>query len=121
LVLTYMQYRSLADLESKTKGAFRDNLRQGFTLLQRQMKQRLEAVAAETLNPIGGIHVSPAGDAQAIEKYLASVKRSHPGIEEIFVFSYSDGKQETEVQAFWYSDKFMRFARAEFTPAQSHI
>ena len=53
LVLTYMQYRSLAELENKTKGAFKDNLRQGFTILQRQMKQRLEDVAAQTLNPIG--------------------------------------------------------------------
>src|SRR5688572_20206342 len=39
MVLTYLQYRSLAELESKTKGAFKDNLRQGFTILQRQMKQ----------------------------------------------------------------------------------
>src|SRR5688500_4875292 len=58
LVLTYMQYRSLAELENKTKGAFKDNLRQGLTILQRQMKQRLEDVAAQTLNPIGDFHLS---------------------------------------------------------------
>lgn len=121
LVLTYMQYRSLAELENKTKGAFKDNLRQGFTILQRQMKQRLEDVAAQTLNPVGSIHLSSPGDAEEIEKYFANVKRSHPEIEEIFAFAYSDGKEETKSYAYLYSDKFVKFAQAEFTPTQSHI
>jgi signal transduction histidine kinase len=124
LVLTYMQYRSLAELENKTKGAFKDNLRQGFTILQRQMKQRLEDVAAQTLNPIGSLHLSslssPEG-TEEIEKYFANVKRSHPEIEENFAFAYSDGKEETNGYAYVYSDKFVKFAQAEFTPTQSHI
>lgn len=84
LVLTYLQYRSLTELQTKTKGAFRDNLRQGLTLVQRRMKQRLEDVAAQTLNPIGNL--SSSAGAGEIEKYLADVKRSHPEIEEIFAF-----------------------------------
>lgn len=127
LVLTYMQYRSLAELENKTKGAFKDNLRQGFTILQRQMRQRLEDVAAQTLNPIGNMHLSSlsspssSGSAEEIEKYFANVKRTHPEIEEIFAFAYSDGKQEANSHAYLYSDKFVKIAQAEFTPAQSHI
>ena len=124
LVLTYMQYRSLAELENKTKGAFKDNLRQGFTILQRQMKQRLEDVAAQTLEPIGSLHLlsrSSPGGIEEIEKYFANIKRSHPEIEEIFAFPYSDGNQETNSYAYLYSDKFVKFAQAEFTPAQSHI
>ena len=128
-VLSYMQYRSLAELESKTKGAFKDNLRQGFTIVQRQMKQRLADVGARTLDPIGSIHISSATGAQEIEKHFANVKRSHLEVEEIFAFVYSDvkeetnskGKQETNVYAFWYSDKFTRLAQAEFTPKQSYI
>jgi hypothetical protein len=127
LVLTYMQYRSLAELQNKTKGAFKDNLRQGFTILQRQMKQRLEDVAAQTLNPLGNIQLSSlsslssSGDAEEIEKYFANVKHSHPEIEEIFAFTYSEAKQETKVQAYLYSDKFVNLAQAEFAPLQSHI
>jgi signal transduction histidine kinase len=121
LVLTYMQYRSLAELENKTKGAFKDNLRQGFTILQRRMKQRLEDLAAQTLDPIGNIHISSAGAAEEFEKHFANVKRSHPEMEEIFAFAYSDGKQETDSYAYLYSDKFVKIAQAEFTPAQSHI
>jgi signal transduction histidine kinase len=127
LVLTYMQYRSLTELQNKTKGAFKDNLRQGFTILQRQMKQRLEDVAAQTLEPIGSLHrsslslPSSPGAAEEIEKYFTNVKRSHPEIEEIFAFAYADGPEETNRYAYWYSDKFVKIAQAEFTPAQSHI
>ncbi len=96
LVLTYMQYRSLTELQDKTKGAFRDNVRQGLTLVQLKMKQRLEDIAGQTLNPIGSIS-SP----KELEKYFIDVKRSHPEIEEIFAFD----KQ----------------AQAGLTPKQSHI
>jgi signal transduction histidine kinase len=124
VVLTYLQYRSLAELEDKTKGAFKDNLRQGFTILQRRMKQRLEDVAAQTLNPIGSLHLSSLSStegAEEIEKYFANVKRSHPEIENIFTFAYSDGTNEPNSYAYIYADKFVRFAQAEFTPTQSHI
>jgi len=123
MVLTYMQYQSLAELENKTKGAFKDNLRQGFTILQRQMKQRLEDVATQTLNPIGSLHLSSLpfpGVAKEIEKHFADVKRSHPEVEEIFAFSYQ-GKPETNSYAYLHSDRFVKLAQAEFTPAQSHI
>jgi signal transduction histidine kinase len=121
LVLTYMQYQSLAELQNKTKGAFKDNLRQGLTIVEHQMKQRLEDVAAQTLNPIDSIHLSSPGAAEELEKYFAEVKRSHPEIEEIFAFAYRDDKQETDSYAYVYSDKFVKTAQASFTPAQSHI
>ena len=127
LVLTYMQYRSLVELQNKTKGAFKDNLRQGFTILQRQMKKRLEDVAAQTLKPVDSLHLaslsslSSRGDAEEIEKYFANVKRSHPEIEELFVFLYADGKQATNSYAYIYSDEFVKLAQAEFSPTQSHI
>jgi len=107
LLLTYLQYRSLTELENKTKGAFKDNLRQGFTLVQQQMKQRLEEVAAQTLDPIGSLH-SPRA-AEDIEKHFANIKRSHPEIEEIFAFT-SDGKGLGLTQA--QSDIPLQFERA---------
>lgn len=121
LVLTYMQYRSLAELENKTKGAFKDNLRQGLTIVEHKIKERLEEVAAQTLSPIGSINLSSAGVAEELENYFADVKRSHPEIEEIFVFAYRDGKPETESYAYLYSDRLVKIAQAEFTPTQSHM
>jgi len=119
--LTYMQYRSLAELQNKTKGAFKDNLRQGLTIVEHQMKQRLENVATQTLNPIESIHLSSPGGAQDLEKYFADVKRSHPEIQEIFAFAYQGDERETDRYAYVYSDKFVKIAQAGFTPMQSDI
>lgn len=114
VALTYMQYRSLAELEQKTKGAFKDNLRQGLLIVERQMKQRLEGIGSETVIPIGSTQLS----SDQIEKHFDNVKRSQPGIEEIFSFTYSDGKV---TNSYVYSDKFVKLAQAEFTPTQSYI
>lgn len=103
IVLTYLQYRSLVDLQNKTKGAFKDNLRQGFTIVQQQMKQRLEEFAVQTLEPLSNIHPSSPRSAEDLEKHFADLKGSHPEIETIFAFD---------------SDKF---AQAGFTTTQSDI
>jgi signal transduction histidine kinase len=84
LVLTYMQYRSLTELQNKTKGAFKDNIRQGMTIVEHQMKQRLEEVATQTLEPIGSLHTSSPDE---LEKYFANVKRTYPEVDEIFVLN----------------------------------
>jgi signal transduction histidine kinase len=118
LILTYMQYRSLAELQSKTKGAFKDNLRQGLPIVEQQMKRRLDQIAAQTLNPVGGMHLS---SPEAAEKYFADVKHSHPEIQEIFLFGYSGEQQNTNSYAYVYSDKFVSIAQAGFTPTESHI
>ncbi|HYE72956.1 MAG TPA: hypothetical protein VEF04_06480, partial [Blastocatellia bacterium] len=121
IILTYMQYRSLAELQNKTKGAFKENLRQGLSIVEHQMKQRLANVAVQTLSPIDSIYLSPSQAAQEIEKYFADVKRSHPEIKEIFAFAYRSDEQEPNSYAYVYSDKFVKVAQAGFTPAQSHI
>ena len=72
-VLTYLQYRSLSELQSKTKGAFKDNVRQGLVAVELKIKQRLEDLAVQTLDQI-------------------DKKRAHPEIEEIFTDS-SDQKK----------------------------
>src|ERR1044071_2583471 len=51
-VLTYLQYRSLSELQVKTKGAFKDNVRQGLVAVELRIKQRLEDIAVQTLDQI---------------------------------------------------------------------
>ena len=108
LILTYLQYRSLAELQNKTKGAFKDNLRQGLTIVQQQMKRRLEDVAAKTLSPMGNMRLSSAGTAQEFEKYFAEVKRSHPEVQEIFVLDYS-GRQSPVMSVFEEAQRAQSF------------
>ena len=103
LALTYLQYRSLTELRDKTKGAFKDYVRQGLTLVEVRMRQRLEAIATQTLNPI-----SLSDDAGAIEKHFAGVKQSHPEVDTIFAYQNS--------HAYSYSTKFEKIAPAEFSP-----
>jgi signal transduction histidine kinase len=83
-VLTYLQYRSLSELQVKTKGAFKDNVRQGLVAVELRIKQRLEDIAVQTLDPIASISLSSPSE---FDKYSAEVKRSHPEIEDIFVFN----------------------------------
>ncbi|HEX6190283.1 MAG TPA: HAMP domain-containing sensor histidine kinase [Pyrinomonadaceae bacterium] len=121
LVLTYMQYQSLAELQNKTKGAFKDNLRQGLTLVERRMKQRLEDIAAQTLDPISNIPLSSPRAAEEFEKHFTNVKRSRPEIEEIIFFGYSGDLQKANIYAYVYSDKLVKIVQPEFSSTQSHI
>ncbi len=118
IVLTYMQYRSLTELQNKTKGAFKDNLRQGLNIVERQMKQRLAEVAAQTLGPVETIYVSTPGAEEEFEAHFANVKRLHPEIEEIFVFD-ERGIKDAKSYAYLYSDRFVKAAQPELTPEQS--
>ena len=120
-ILTYLQYRSLIDLQNKTKGAFKDNLRQGLILVEQRMKQRLEEIAAQTLNPVDSLQPSSPARTEEIERYLAEVKSSHPQIDEIFVFDFSSDKNPANTFAYIYSDTFVRVARAQLTPQQRRI
>jgi signal transduction histidine kinase len=115
LVLTYLQYRSLTELQNKTKGAFKDNIRQGLTIVQHQMRQRLQEIAAQTLEPIGSMRLSPA---EEFEKYFANVKRSHAEIEQIFVFGFVGLQPPTTPYAYIYADKFLNTVDS---PVQSNI
>jgi signal transduction histidine kinase len=121
LLLTYLQYRSLTELQNKTKGAFKDNLRQGFTIVQQQMKRGLEEVGAQTLDPLGGVSLCSSTTADEIQKLFADVKRSHPEIKEIFAFEYSADKQAPNDCTYVYADKFMKAPQSDVTPVQSEI
>ena len=95
-VLTYLQYRSLAELQIKTKGAFKDNVRQGLVAVELKIKQRLEDIASQTFDPIGSMRLSSRSE---LDKYLADIKRSHPEIEDIFVFSDSSDQKNTYISS----------------------
>ena len=121
LVLTFLQYRSLTELENKTKGAFKDSLRQRLTNVQLQMKQRLEDVAVQTLKPIDNLKLSYVDGSSEFEKYAADVKRSHPEIQEIFVIDQQNTPARSLVersqltQSFLDTDRNYLFAHGEGT------
>ncbi len=82
LALSYMQYRSLVELQNKTKGAFKDNLRQGLTIVEQRMKQRLEDLAVQTF--------TQTPDA---------TNRSRPELDGFFIFNTLERDKTTAEQA----------------------
>ena len=119
LALAYLQYRSLAELENKTKGAFRDNLREGLAIVQRQMKQRLQDVATKTLSPLGNT-ISLPEDARVIDKQLGDLKRSHHEINRIFLFRQMNVRKGNS-RAYEYAEAFASLAESDFGPPETQL
>lgn len=108
ILLTFVQYRSLVELENKTKGAFRENLRQTLLNVEHQVEAKFEEIASQSLIPVGSIKLSAEGDREQFEKYFASVKQSHPEIDQIFVFSDCRCEKEEDKYAYVYSNSFLK-------------
>lgn len=86
-ILSVIQYNSLVDLEGKTKVAVQENLRQTMQTFTHKVENNLKELARETLEPVGYEDVEQ-GNLQKIEQHFASVRRAHPEIDQMFVFSY---------------------------------
>lgn len=85
-ILSIIQYRSLVDLEGKTKVAVQDNLRQTLQTINHKVEDNLKYLARKTLGSIGRADLEPE-NFEKLDRYFTSVKLKHPEIENIFVFS----------------------------------
>jgi signal transduction histidine kinase len=108
ILLSFVQYRSLVELENKTKAALKENLRQALLNIERQVEGKFEGIASQSLIPVGSIKLSSEGDREQIEKYFSTVKQSHPEIDQIFVFSYCGCEKEEDSYAYIYSNSFLK-------------
>jgi len=81
--LAFMQYRSLVDLESKTRVAIQENLRQTLQSIARAAQGDMQALARETLTPLGSVPQSPWD----LNREFALAAHSHPEVDQLFVFS----------------------------------
>ncbi|HVF46031.1 MAG TPA: HAMP domain-containing sensor histidine kinase [Pyrinomonadaceae bacterium] len=103
-VLTLLQYRSLSELESRTKDAFKENLRQTLLAVERAINARFEAIAGNALVPIGSFTRSPDGNPEKLEEHFSAIKRSNPEVDRIFVISTCGCKNEKDGYAYYYSN-----------------
>lgn len=85
-LLSVMQYRSLVDLEGKTKVAVQENLRQTLQTISHKVEDHLKNLARTTLSQINKTDLEPENFAK-LERYFASVKAEHPEIEHLFAYS----------------------------------
>ena len=83
LVLSVIQYRSLAELREKTKFAVQENLRQSLQSVRRGAEESFVRVADEALSPFGPEDLKPANDAR-VESHSAEIRRRYPAVDKIF-------------------------------------
>jgi signal transduction histidine kinase len=84
VILLLAQYRSLAGLESKTRAAAQENLRQTLQSFSRRVAEKIEAQAAETL---GGVDPSDVEQERLdrIADRLSAIRQSHSETDLAFV------------------------------------
>src|ERR1044071_920412 len=84
-VLSIIQYRSLVDLESKTKVAVQDNLRQTLQTINHKVEDNLKYLARKTLGSIMRADLE-SEKFEKLSQCFAEIKLKHPEIENLFVF-----------------------------------
>jgi signal transduction histidine kinase len=102
--LALMQYRSLVDLESKTKIAIEENLRQTVESVARNAQGDMQTLAREILAPLGSISRSPEDLKQA----LGRASQLHPEVDQFFVFSTCSCKVENRFALLYSSSELRR-------------
>jgi signal transduction histidine kinase len=87
ILLSLIQYRSLTELQQKTKAAVRDNLRQTLQAFSARVREKLEDYAAEITTAI------PADDFRQnnldrLDSQFLAVRQAHTELEAMFVQVY---------------------------------
>lgn len=83
-VLLFIQYRSFADLEGKTRVAVQENLRQTLQSVARRVGENAESFATATLSGIDPADVEQERLDQVADR-LTAIRQSHPEIGLAFV------------------------------------
>lgn len=104
--LAFMQYRSLVELENKTKIATEENLRQTLQSVARNAQGDMGTLARETLAPLGTMSRSP----EDLKRALGLVSKSHPEVDQFFVFSTCSCKVENRFASLYSSGILRRVA-----------
>ncbi|MCA1614556.1 MAG: HAMP domain-containing histidine kinase [Acidobacteria bacterium] len=87
LLLSVMQYRSLAELREKTRYAAQEGLRQSLQRVRRGVEESLARAADDALAPLNPEILTPEGDRE-LEAHFAEVRRRHPAVEKVFLVSH---------------------------------
>jgi hypothetical protein len=87
LGLSVLQYRSLAELERKTKVAAQDNLRQTLDSIAERAQDALTTLATQTLGSISIADVE-AERLDDLAQSLSNLRQSNPAIEAVFLVTY---------------------------------
>src|SRR5581483_8383716 len=105
VVLSVVQFRSLVDLEDKTKVAVQENMRQTLQTVSRKVEENLTGLARKNLSDIRLSDLEPS-NFLALERRFAAIKAEHPEIDSLFLFSLCMPKDE--YYGLFYADGSLR-------------
>lgn len=117
--LSLVQYRSLVDLEDKTKAAVRENLRQTLQGVSRKVEEQFVSMAREALTPVGQIGGPGAEVGAEVESHFLSIKKSRPEIDQLFVISHCSCQEEKDKYAHFMTPEGLR--RIEGTEFEENL
>jgi signal transduction histidine kinase len=87
ILLSLIQYRSLTEIQKKTKSAIRENLRQTLQNFSARVRTKLEDYAAEVTAAIAEDELKQK-NLDLLDRRLISIRQTHTEIENIFVQVY---------------------------------
>lgn len=87
-VLGVLQYRSLAELETRTRTTFQDDLVRAAQAIARQVEEEVRTAGAEALGSFR--REDPHQDVRALGGRFQALRRRQPEIEEVFLFALDD-------------------------------
>jgi signal transduction histidine kinase len=111
-VLSVIQYRSLVELEGKTKVAVQENLRQTLHTVTRRVEENLESLAKKSLAGISSVDLERE-NFEEIECKFAEAKQKYPEIDEMFAF-YRCGNMNKDYAVFYTSEGLRRISASQF-------
>lgn len=102
-ILSFLQYRSMVDLEGKTKVAVKENLRQTLQGVERKIENRFENLGKEVLVPIDDLGAGERDNKTSIERHFTDAARRHPEINQLFFISNCDCRPKPDHYAYFFT------------------
>lgn len=104
-ILAVMQYRSMVDLEDKTKIAVKENLHQTLKGVERKVEEQFQVLAKEALLPVSDL--AELDSENALQMHFGSTASKHPEIERLFFISHCSCRPKEEHRAYFFNrDEF---------------
>ena len=113
-ILSFLQFRSLVELENKTKDAYKENLRYTLTNVEKNIGNHFEEIAKKSLVSLDEEILFPFANEKKLEEAFSQIKKSHPEVESVFAINSCHCKSKGNEFGYIYSDKFNKIDISEY-------
>src|SRR5262245_38388555 len=93
IALSFIHYRSLVEVEAKTKAATQENLRRALDGVARRTEEHFRSLAEEVLKPVAAQNLSPH-NTDPVARHFAEFRQRRPEIDRLFVVAYCESRSD---------------------------